>query len=166
MKVLTVIYGLFDPRSPSVICYVGKTITGSRARRSCHIQDARNGSKLNVAKWIRQLTAEGIQPDILEIEECTIDNLNEREIFHIARLRSEGVNLLNMTRGGTGGPTMTGRKFTPEHRQRIASALYDHPVSDNSRRKASERLSRLNKEGKVGRPFQKGCTPHNKGFKG
>lgn len=163
MKNLKVIYGLFDPREPSTIRYVGKTIIGERARRSCHLQDAKKGSSLRVSCWIRELLAEGIEPEVIVIEECTKETVNQQERFHIARLRGQGLELLNKTKGGTGGPTMKGRKFTEEHRRRIAVALYNHPVSEDSRRKASERLTKIN-PGKAG-TFKKGHVPHNKGFK-
>lgn len=161
MSPLTVVYGLSDPRTP-LIRYIGKTILGCKTRRRLHIQDAKNNSRLAVAGWIRMLLSEGVEPEILVVEECTYENLNDREVFHIAKLRAEGFNLFNRTKGGTGGPTMKGRKFSAEHKQRISAALMDHAVSETSRTKASERMSRMNREGKIGRPFRKGEPPWNK----
>jgi hypothetical protein len=152
-----IIYGLTDPRD-NLIRYVGKT-TDRAKRLRAHLYAARRGRTYRLPKWIRKLEAEGVKPSMVTLEECDAASVDERERFHIARLRSEGFDLLNHTDGGDGGPTMKGKRFTAEHRRRISEALKGHAVTDNNRQKSSERLTRLLHEGRVGRAFPKGvCT--------
>ena len=91
------IYGLFDPREPDIIKYVGKTKMSLRKRLQAHIDESRR--KLNGTykiHWVNSLCKENIKPDIKILEICTEDNWQEREKYWIKTL----TNLTNSTEGG------------------------------------------------------------------
>jgi group I intron endonuclease len=79
--------------------YVGKTKSTPKKRFVGHVYDANHGSTSNIAKAIRKYGADAFSIEL--IEEVSIENLDERERFHIARLSPD----YNMTKGGEGGET-------------------------------------------------------------
>lgn len=91
------IYGLFDPRNPKIIRYVGKTKMSLRKRLQAHLDESRSKKhgtyKIN---WVNSLLHQNIKPEIRILEECTIDNWQEREKYWISKLD----NLTNSTEGG------------------------------------------------------------------
>lgn len=91
------IYGLYDPRYPNIIRYVGKTISSLRKRLQSHLDECKktnsNTYKIN---WIKSLLKENIKPSIILIEECEIDIWQDRERFWISKLN----DLTNTTEGG------------------------------------------------------------------
>jgi hypothetical protein len=67
--------------------------------------------------WIRKLVSQDLKPTIEIIESIEDKNLlSEREIHHIALLRSKNARLLNVTAGGEG---QLGRVVPPEIRARL-----------------------------------------------
>jgi hypothetical protein len=106
-------YPSWEPR------YVGKTIQRMDDRHKAHIRDAKRGSKRPVGRWIRKKLANGERLVIKLLEWASTDNWAERERYWIAKFRDSG-RLLNLTDGGEG---LHGHKFSPEHRQKIRSAL-------------------------------------------
>jgi len=66
------IYGLLDPRE---LClrYVGKTHKRWEIRLKEHIEDALSGSTSPVHKWIREIIAYGIEPEVFVIRRVTPD---------------------------------------------------------------------------------------------
>jgi len=91
------IYGLYDPRDPEIIRYVGKTQMTIQKRLQGHIDEARsNKSKTYKIHWIQKLLKENIKPLIKVLEFCDENNWQEKEIFWIAKLN----NLTNSTIGG------------------------------------------------------------------
>ena len=91
------IYGLKDPRDCQ-IKYIGKTINIDRRYKE-HIQTHRNRkSKKN--SWIINLIKNGLEPIMEIIEECNLDNWEEREIFWISYYKELGFNLKNTQNGG------------------------------------------------------------------
>ena len=91
------IYGLKDPRDCQ-IKYNGKTINIDRRYKE-HIQTHRNRkSKKN--SWIINLIKNGLEPIMEIIEECNLDNWEEREIFWISYYKELGFNLKNTQNGG------------------------------------------------------------------
>lgn len=160
------IYQLTDPRKPEFIRYVGKSLNPLN-RLSCHIYESRR-QRLDtyLYKWIRQLTSEGLRPELTIIEEVEFENdssWGEREAYHIKRLREAGHKLTNHTDGGD-GPSLTeatkaklrainlGKKMSPEACAKLSeakkgkpyteaqrkAALNRKPVSDLTRKKMSE----------------------------
>jgi hypothetical protein len=98
------IYGLFDPRNPLDIRYVGKTNNLAR-RLMVHISYARNPKSirnLRLLGWMRELLASGIKPKISVLEECPMSQWRDRERFWISRFRVQGGHLLNIDDGGNG----------------------------------------------------------------
>lgn len=109
-----IIYGLVDPDS-NKIRYVGKTSSTIERRLLEHINDAisimnkKGKKKINKRySWIISLLKNNQKPTIKLLEEVENDG-NERECYWIATLP----NLTNMTKGGDGGDTNSGKKFGP-----------------------------------------------------
>lgn len=75
------IYKLIDPVSKE-IRYIGKT-GNMKNRFSSHISNAKK-SKSHLAHWLTKLRNKGLFPIMEIIEECNLDNWEEREIFWIS----------------------------------------------------------------------------------
>lgn len=99
------IYGLFDPRCPDVIWYVGKT-NNQRTRLQYYRKDK---STTPVYKWFRRLQAEGSEPQLKVLEVCPFSEWKEREIAAIVLHRKKNLLLLNKLDGGN-GTSVKGRK--------------------------------------------------------
>ena len=97
----TFIYGLYDPREPKKVMYIGKSDKIDK-RLACHISSARhaNYNKQNRLVWIRTLLDEDILPCVKVLEECEFEVWKEREVFHIAKWREKNPDLTNMAKGG------------------------------------------------------------------
>lgn len=127
------IYALVDPRN-NQIRYIGKTMRTAhrRLRRHlarCYLDEANTHKN----RWLRQLLAFGLEPQILVLETCTsaID-LSAAERRHIAAYRTSGARLTNATPGGDGG----GWKHTPESREKLRRA-------HTGKKKSAEHLASL-----------------------
>lgn len=92
------IYGLVDPRTPTKVRYVGaSTNLVARHRDHCTLSgDRRNKGRVN---WILQLRKAGIQPAIVVLEECSVENHGDREKYWI-KIHQAGGGLFNVGRGG------------------------------------------------------------------
>lgn len=112
------IYGLKDPNTLA-IRYVGQSSTGMRRPRS-HFLPSSLRAQTYCARWIRRLSESGSLPEIV-ILEVVVDahELSSAERWWIARLRSEGARLTNLTDGGEG---MRGHRATPETRAKLSAA--------------------------------------------
>ena len=93
------IYALVDPRDDA-IRYVGKSHRPERRLRE-HIKGARDGKKTHCCNWLRELGREGVKPEMVLIEACTIDTWADREVFWIGEI-GKFANLTNMCAGGEG----------------------------------------------------------------
>jgi hypothetical protein len=116
----TRIYALceFPSQTPR---YVGKTIQPLRLRMAAHLQTSRRAARLPVHRWLAKRGRESRQVCIKWLE--TVDaggDWQAAECRWIARLRSEGARLLNLTAGGEGLP---GHRFTDDHKRKIAAAI-------------------------------------------
>ncbi len=132
------IYGLYDPRHPDDIKYVGVTVQNLNDRLSNHrrnIWETRNPT--NKEKWIDRLKREGVQPEIKLLEECeTVELMYEQEIVWIKQLRTQGHKLANTSKGGRGGWSYpksdewkqfmkednARRKLDPEYYEKLSTA--------------------------------------------
>ena len=105
------IYILTDPRTDQ-IRYVGQTINHPSKRLAQHIhQESRVVSKLtHVNSWIRNLKESNLKPTLKVIEECSVEDLNSREIYYI----SEYKKLHDLCNHSSGGHGNRGCKFTKE----------------------------------------------------
>lgn len=72
------------------------------------------------------------------IEECSKSELNEREICWIKFYRQKGVDVYNITDGGTGGDTWKG--MTQEHRDML-KLKPRKPISKEARQRAGKSIS-------------------------
>jgi hypothetical protein len=97
------VYGLFDPREPGLMMYVGKTKRRLQRRLLQHLGLARNhvGSE-RLSSWMRQLLTEGVEPGIKAL--CLGDADKERQIIRLWRRRNP--KLLNVGVGGRQVPAV------------------------------------------------------------
>lgn len=109
------IYSLADPTTKEVR-YIGKTID-LKMRYRKHLTAKDNSYK---TKWLKSLS----EPPILRvIEECTDFNWVEREKYWIVKYKYDWEQrLTNLTEGGDGGDTWTGRKHKQSSKDKIGRA--------------------------------------------
>lgn len=118
MSKTTYIYGLYDPRRPEEIRYVGKADNISKRLRQ-HINDSKKldniiGKPLSKELWIRSLLNLNIEPEVKIIEEIYHDNPSEwgdREIYNIAHFIKEGHRLENGAIGGNDNFNIQGVRY-------------------------------------------------------
>lgn len=97
----TFIYVLKCPEGN--IRYVGKT-NNIKRRLSSHINEAKTGKgRRYVLNWIHSLLLLNKKPTIEVIEECVIENWQERERYWVNFYREIIPNLCNNADGGLGG---------------------------------------------------------------
>lgn len=126
------IYALTDPRT-NEIRYVGKSESGLRRPRAHRCPS--NHTKTHCSRWIAELTTAGLTYGIQVLEEVTAaDLLDVAECRWIARLRTEGCPLTNITDGGGG---TRGWRWTDEQRQRQSDRLRGRPLSEDTRQRLS-----------------------------
>lgn len=102
------IYKIICPITEKVV-YIGKTITPIDNRLKKHISKTKTKIKYNrkLSKnefWLKNIMYENLDNEIkIEIiEECSISDINDREIFWISEYR-KNFKLNNITEGGDGG---------------------------------------------------------------
>lgn len=156
------IYGLFDPRKPEIIKYVGYTGYTVEFRLPQHIAEANYGKKNHRCNWIRSLLRDGVKPEARVIECVNEDNWQEREKYWIGEYAA---TVTNTTEGGEGlvNPSQ-------EVRDRISKTLKESgcsignqyrkgiPHSAEDRKKISDgmRNSAKFKEAMINRPSRLG----------
>lgn len=144
------VYVLRDP-STLQVKYVGVTCQKPRARLAVHVSAARYREKSPVRSWIKGLLKQNQRP-LMEVIETVPQggDWQEAERAWIARYRSDGVQLKNITEGGDGarGVVVTpearaalsralkGRKHTPEARANMATASKIRGIPKETREKA------------------------------
>ena len=89
--------------------------------------------KTIAAKWIASLLARGVTPEIVVIEECGDDAINDAERYWIAACRVAGIALANATNGGDG--QSQGYVVTPESRAKISASMRGKVMSIETRAK-------------------------------
>lgn len=96
-----IVYALTDPRT-AAIRYIGMSRQGlNRPRQHAHPSSC--ARKTPVACWARAIRARGETYGILVLEQCAdLGSVAIAEAKWIAKLRSAGVALLNLTDGGEG----------------------------------------------------------------
>jgi hypothetical protein len=107
------IYGLYDPRTPNHISYVG----GARDPLSRLKQHSSLRSKLLVDQWIKKLPQE---VGMIILEE---NSTWERERFWIALYRAYGEAELNISNGGDHFPNTVERMNHPAMRAIVSAAM-------------------------------------------
>jgi hypothetical protein len=128
------LYVLHRKSIPKDIRYVGITIHEDVQKRFMgHLDKTKSGVNRPVNDWINKY-----YPDIqiTKISSAiTWEEACSQEVALIARLKSEGHKLLNMTLGGDG---TVGAKDSEETRKKKSLALTGHKVSQETRDKISK----------------------------
>lgn len=121
------IYGLKCPKD-NKIRYVGQTTRKLSQRLSQHIRRVitKDGKLTKKEAWIKNLINESLEKfiEIIEIEECIKEELNNREKFWISELGGMG-DLTNLTWGGTGvikNKVVSKEKLSEETKKKISEA--------------------------------------------
>ena len=84
------IYGLYCPFLDEPH-YIGKSST-SMVRPLSHLNKSHSNE---INEWVRQLKFLGYKPIIKILEECNINNVDEKELFWIKKISNNGYYLLN-----------------------------------------------------------------------
>lgn len=93
--------------------YIGKTTKTLNERFNKHCQNAKNNSQTYFHRAIRKYGKKSFSLKVLENLEPT-DNIDEREIFWISKLKPT----YNMTKGGEGGDTSSSPNFISSLKKR------------------------------------------------
>lgn len=125
------IYVLIDPRTHEVR-YVGKA-RDPLIRWKGHLKpERRRDTETHRAKWIAQLRRQGYTPVLEVVQTLREEDAYDAERYWISYYRGLGCALTNGTDGGPGGVTTQGRRMTPEHREKISTALRGKPAPRRS----------------------------------
>ena len=109
--------------------YVGQTIQNLNKRLSRHRNDDRPG----ISQAIKKYGWENFSVEVLE--ECeNREQLNEREIFWIAKLNTKTPNGYNLTIGGKGGGEHI---VTDEMRKKLSESHMGYKVKEETKAKIS-----------------------------
>lgn len=114
-------YFLYTLRCPktNIVKYVGIT-KDPVGRYRKHLNPRSTTLKNN---WIKSLKNKGLKPlMVISDSSDTRDGINKKEIYWIIKYREWGFELKNMTSGGDGGDTFTGKKHTDEAKNKISIA--------------------------------------------
>jgi hypothetical protein len=151
-RLTTFIYGLYDPRNPIDVRYIGKA-NDIRLRLEAHASLARNPKSirnLRLLGWIRRLLSDGIKPRISVLEECKISQWRDREKFWIEKSRLERNSILNIDDGGNGiafindetrrrmSEAHKGKNHSLEHRRNIGLGQLGNKRGEATRKKQSD----------------------------
>lgn len=93
------IYGIYNPKNPKNIRYIGKTKKNVKERLKQHIYLSKKKVKRPLYLWINKLLENNINPEIMIIEETDSERWIEREIFWISEYK-KNKKLLNLSDGG------------------------------------------------------------------
>lgn len=128
-----IIYGLVDPRT-SMVRYIGLSSKGL-ARPRQHRKPSSFENNTYKSSWVSSLHKQGLDFEIVVLQESTLESLNDDERWWIAYGRISGWPLTNMTEGGDG---MLGRICTDETRARMSASGRGRampPVSEETKNK-------------------------------
>ena len=133
------IYKLIDPIT-NEIRYVGLTFNDLKQRLRAHCSEK---SKSHKSNWIQKLKRQGFKPIIESIESdiSSYEEVCEREIYWIDKLKSEGSPLTNMASGGN-----KNKKMSEETRKRMSIAQkkrkFKLVVSEETKKVLSEKAKK------------------------
>lgn len=126
--------------------YVGQT-NNLKERFWDHKHCMAKGKKNYRYNKARKLESKGHPLELVVIDTAeTREELSELEIYYIAKFRSLGIKLCNVTDGGDLPPSRKGVKFSKEHRKNISKAKkgIKPSFSEEQRRKISVATSGKN----------------------
>jgi group I intron endonuclease len=131
--------GIYRITSPTNKVYIGKSINvENRINEYKYISRRKLQHKLN-----NSINKHGLENHIFEIiEECTLENINEREIYWIDHYNCVE-NGLNLKYGGEGGKhsfetknktskSMTGKTHSDRTKKKMSEAKKGHPMYTNA----------------------------------
>jgi hypothetical protein len=134
------VYTLSDP-SNNKVKYVGITNNPNERYRK-HLTNKKITLKNN---WIKSLKSKGLNP-LMNLIDSDINRelINEKEKYWIIKHREWDCDLKNMTSGGDGGDTMSGRKLSEEAKKKISIAnkgrTRDMDYLNSKKRKAVQQI--------------------------
>jgi group I intron endonuclease len=155
-----IIYGIYDPDTPKIIRYVGKTKKSIKKRLSEHIYFSKKNLKRPLNLWIKKILNDNRLPEIMVIEETNDKEWAKRETFWIKKYKKTN-NLLNLTDGGESNLNYVcseetrkkisesnkgkagywkGKKMTDEHKQKIGKSGLGKKRSDETKKNISNSL--------------------------
>lgn len=133
MRLTTFIYTLSDKNGD--IRYIGKTNT-PRKRLYSHIQECKTSNKSHKINWVKSLLAKNEVPIIDILEEVSIDDWKDSEIYWIEQFRQWGFKLTNISIGGSNNnykrtietkqkmrKSKLGSKLSKEHKEKISLSV-------------------------------------------
>lgn len=127
------IYGLRCPINGE-IKYVGKAVDATK-RCAQHTSSKELKKETHKTHWLRKLLKNGLYPEVVVLETVENDKWQEREIWWIAHLRSQGAKLTNIRKGGNG--FQFGDTHSEETRKKISKAGKGRVTSEETRMKIS-----------------------------
>lgn len=128
------IYALVDPRTQE-IRYIGQSVNPEKRLRDGHLCKPYIDAKSYKNHWLKELIALGLRPTIAILETTDEEHYEEREQFWIAKMRSDGIPITNLTDGGDG---TRGNVPSPETIEKRRVKLLGHKVSEEGRRRIGE----------------------------
>ena len=121
------IYGLVDPRN-SKIRYVGKTINPKNRLKS-HISESKKMELVNHRlKWLRKLTSLGMEPSMIVLKSCSIEDYEKYETEYI-KIYSENI-LTNSDETGQGNKKRK-RDVLDRQSENSGKKVYQYDLSGN-----------------------------------
>ena len=121
------IYGLVDPRN-NKIRYVGKTIN-PKNRLIEHISESKKLNLVNYRlKWIRKLTSLGLEPNMIILRSCSIEDYEKYETEYI-KIYSENI-LTNSDETGQGNKKRK-RDVLDRQSENSGKKVYQYDLSGN-----------------------------------
>lgn len=95
-----IIYGLVDPGNGE-LRYIGQSSSGLTRPKMHAMPSMLKKTSTFVSCWIKGLKKLNLKPEIIIIEKCEKDTLNDNEVFYIEYFRFLGCNLCNHLSGGS-----------------------------------------------------------------
>lgn len=117
------------------VFYIGKTCNLNRRSKE-HLFEVKRGNTLPKYNKLRKLINSGIEfSNLIKIieENISCEDIDEREIFYIKKMREEGYKLKNLTSGGT-----KGLKFNKQTIEKMKKSRTGFKFSEESKKKISE----------------------------
>lgn len=136
------IYKLIDPITLKVR-YIGKTEQTLEKRLYHHIARAKaNETSSHCANWIRSLLAKNTRPIIELLEEVTLQNWKEKEIYWISYYKNIEKDLTNFMAGGDGLTSETAKILNsiPEVKKKIQQKSKENWQNPDFREKVMNSL--------------------------
>ena len=124
---------MIDPNT-NEIRYIGQTLQTLHRRLVKHHSDCERMTT-HVNCWLKKLKSAGQRAIIQLIEECSIELVDEREIYYISKYKADGYNLTNISEGG-----QKNRIISQETKDKISKTLTGKVQSKETKEKRRKSL--------------------------